>query len=702
MAVADTVIVELEARTGQYERNIRNAESTTTRAVRGINSSVRVLSGALAGLGAGIGIAAVVELTSAWTDLNSRVTNAVGGVEQGAAVLDRLASVARRTYSPLEQTAESFLRNSTSLRELGYSTQAQLDLSETLNNSLLVSAINGDRARQVNEAYSKAIAQGTLRGEELNTIIQNGGRLAQTLADSLGVTTNELRALGAANKITTADLVGISSQLEKVRAEADAMPATIRDAFTNLSTSVFQFVGVVDTTTGSSAALAEQILNLASHVDTLAERFEQGELPIQRFLNAIRDVSREAGRAVGADQIGDGIREAFDGVVDSVEATEAALTDAEQALVNFGANTRGSFGALQPVVDDLIQQLLEGRGTAEDAAIAISAIGDSGDFGDLIGGLQGIVATLFSVRDAAIEARNITSDLGDLPSFRNFQKEFGVGPYDLSGDGAPGGPVRPPLSTTGRSGKSPTEQFAEALAQQERQNEILRQETALRATLNPLVNDYGYALERLKVQQELENEAKRAGLTLDAERQAAISVLADAYATASVEAAQLAEAQQRLRDTTEEWAGIAQDATRTFINDLIEGKTAAEALGNVLQNLGNQLINLGLNSLFGGQGGGLLGGLISGKRANGGPVNGGSTYLVGERGPELFTPSSAGRITSNADLQGGGVTVQMSNDFRGVDAASVARIEAGLDKLAANIVPTIRREIAVGPKKGRR
>ena len=51
---------------------------------------------------------------------------------------------------------------------------------------------------------------------------------------------------------------------------------------------------------------------------------------------------------------------------------------------------------------------------------------------------------------------------------------------------------------------------------------------------------------------------------------------------------------------------------------------------------------------------------IRGRRAMGGPVAGGSTYLVGERGPELFTPTSSGNITANSSLGGGGNTVTIN------------------------------------------
>lgn len=76
--------------------------------------------------------------------------------------------------------------------------------------------------------------------------------------------------------------------------------------------------------------------------------------------------------------------------------------------------------------------------------------------------------------------------------------------------------------------------------------------------------------------------------------------------------------------------------------------------------------------MFGGKGGGILSSLfggIAGARANGGPVSGGSSYLVGERGPELFTPSVSGAIVPNNKMGGGrmtleatGATLTMSDD----------------------------------------
>jgi len=51
---------------------------------------------------------------------------------------------------------------------------------------------------------------------------------------------------------------------------------------------------------------------------------------------------------------------------------------------------------------------------------------------------------------------------------------------------------------------------------------------------------------------------------------------------------------------------------------------------------------------------------ISGSRANGGSVMGGGSYLVGERGPELFTPGTSGNITPNSAMGGNTITVNVN------------------------------------------
>jgi phage-related minor tail protein len=84
---------------------------------------------------------------------------------------------------------------------------------------------------------------------------------------------------------------------------------------------------------------------------------------------------------------------------------------------------------------------------------------------------------------------------------------------------------------------------------------------------------------------------------------------------------------------------------------------------------------------------------LAGARASGGQVYGGRAYLVGERGPELFMPKFSGSIVPNNRINFANddtpmmpsVHLTMHNDFSGVDASSVARIETRLDQMQAEL-----------------
>jgi tape measure domain-containing protein len=101
------------------------------------------------------------------------------------------------------------------------------------------------------------------------------------------------------------------------------------------------------------------------------------------------------------------------------------------------------------------------------------------------------------------------------------------------------------------------------------------------------------------------------------------------------------------------------------ITSAVEGtKTLSEVANNMLRNIANRLLDVAINmALFGamsgtGTGGGLLGGLFK-KRAMGGSVSGGSTYLVGERGPELFTPGRSGGIAPSGSFGASNIVVNV-------------------------------------------
>ena len=142
---------------------------------------------------------------------------------------------------------------------------------------------------------------------------------------------------------------------------------------------------------------------------------------------------------------------------------------------------------------------------------------------------------------------------------------------------------------------------------------------------------------------------------------------------------------------------IAQDIGNG-IKGLIKG---TETLNNVLKNVLNKLADAALNmAIFGnvgGQfergGGGILGSIF---RAEGGPVKRGGSFIVGERGPELFTPGASGMITPNHAL-GGSTNVVVNVDASG---SNVEGDEQGGRELGRLISAAVQSEIVQQQRPG--
>lgn len=272
----------------------------------------------------------------------------------------------------------------------------------------------------------------------------------------------------------------------------------------------------------------------------------------------------------------------------------------------------------------------------------------------------------------------------------------------------------------GGGAQSAGEKFGDALKKQAEENRLLAEKTALQAGLNPLVNDYGLAVERLTVQQELQSAATAAGIEMTPALAATIDELAIGYATASVEAAKLVEAQDNARESMQTWFGLGKSATRGFIDDLVEGKTAAEALGNVFGKLGDQLLDMGLSALFGGGKGdfGIIGKAL-GFEAGGYTGDGARNEVAGtvHKGEYVFTKAqtkalgagnlarlakgyangglvgSPGPVTAGGGRGSSSVSIPITIDATGADAAGLARVEQRLAQLQSSLPGVIKRTV---------
>jgi len=260
--------------TGATDR-FTKAQQAASPASSGFARSVSTLRNGLAGLAglAGVlGVGAFIKISSEMTDFRARLERVTGGAEQGAAAMDRLQQMAKRTYSSFGQTAEGYLQTEGALRSLGYTTEQTMNFVETLNNALVVSGSKGDRAASVMYALQKAMAVGKLSGDDLNSVLANGGRITELLAEHLGLTTNQLRDAGAQGKITGQVLYeALAGNMQKIREEAENMPATIMDGLTQIGRAFGALVDKFNQQTGAGEKVAAALLWVADNMETIAK-----------------------------------------------------------------------------------------------------------------------------------------------------------------------------------------------------------------------------------------------------------------------------------------------------------------------------------------------------------------------------------------------------------------------------------------------
>src|SRR5690606_38930943 len=138
---------------------------------------------------------------------------------------------------------------------------------------------------------------------------------------------------------------------------------------------------------------------------------------------------------------------------------------------------------------------------------------------------------------------------------------------------------------------------------------------------------------------------------------------------------------------------IGKETVGGFVQDLLAGRDAADALADALRNIGGRLLDAGLDGLFGSI---KIPGLASG--TNYAP---GGLALVGERGPELVNLPRGSQVIPNHKLGGGGVTVapQINIDARGADAAGLARVEQQVARLRAELPATVVHTVRTAQKQ---
>lgn len=282
MAQESRLVIVIDAKNA--ERNARNLGNEldsierkgdfATKSMDGLSVATRQLAGYMAGL---VTVSAAISKMDTYTGLQNRlklVTN--NQVELNKATEDTFR-IAQKTYSAWDSVLQVYQRFSDNAKTLNLTMDETARLTETVSKAVAISGASAAAADAALVQFGQALASGTLRGEELNSVMEQTPALAKAIAKGMGITVGELRSVAAEGKITSQEIV---KALKNVQADVDALFAktdiTISQSLTLLNNEITKFVGESGKGSGAAQVLAGNIQTLAGNLDVLTSAMMVG------------------------------------------------------------------------------------------------------------------------------------------------------------------------------------------------------------------------------------------------------------------------------------------------------------------------------------------------------------------------------------------------------------------------------------------
>ncbi|OYR21581.1 tape measure protein [Brucella pseudogrignonensis] len=714
VGITNQKMAQVERRSDQAAKHIESAFNRIS--FGGLNS-------ALAGVGVAFGAKEIASYADDWTRAGNLIRSAATSTGVEVRSLDELKEGANAARTSLQDYTELYARL---IRSASAVAESESEIS--LATDLVSKAFKAGGAAAQEQAagilqLGQALGSGVLQGDELRSLRENAPIIAKAIADEFKTTIAGLKQLGAEGKLTSDRVFkAILNAQKPIEAQFKATNATIKDAFTQVNNEFLSYIGNADASYGASAKLVAALQYVADNFKEVADvaatfatviitaltgralgglaanlltalgslgkfltAMRTGVPIVTSFAAALGPIGLLAGAAAAAVLLlynnMDGGDRAAKSFTEAVRGNETALNNAATASRNYQA--------------ELVKQIslqLEAAKTAETQANAdfYSALGRANSFKEFTG-LE-FAPLEYAANQAQAQAGILSRAVGDLEVQKKRAESILASTPSGYGKG-----IQTPSEDKkkGRTKKTPSERFDGDMQRVTDRTAALVAETEALRQLNPLIDDYGFAVEKARTEQELINAAQKAGVAITPALRAEIAKTAEQWALATAEANKFNEANGRIQQTAQEWRDTERDAIGGVVSDLIAGKSAAETFADALGKVLDKLLEILSQSLFDGifgQSGSIFGGLVSGivGKKDGGVVKAATGGLIrGPGGPH--TDSIPARLSDGEFVVNAKATKQNRSLLERINnGQSLALATGGMATLRAPSMPILR------------
>ena len=727
-----------------------------------------------------------LEFVDSVTRINNRLRIATSSAEEYARAQEFIYRMSNQTRTEVEANAVSYARLIQSTKVLQLSTEQLETVMTALANAQIIGGATSMEARNALIQFSQSLASGALRGDELNSVVEQLPALANAIGRQFGLADGQLRNFIKNNPglVDTSKVVqAVLQESQNLAAQAAKSQPTIAQGFIVIGNSVKYMLNEVNNGTDAFGIMARALIwvgqNLGTVVTVIGTMIAlKVAVVVGGWASSFIQANNVLIRLVGQMRLATAAQTAFNAVmlanpVGAIAAAIVAFVVALVSLYNSFESVRtavnGAFGVMSELVG-IVWQMVSAIGEALFGWIPFNDAANK--TGEIVGFLIRVFVTLAAVGIApAVTAMGIFVDVlsriglvsketaaGIWESVKSYQTltasllvsgttaEQAAKGQQMLGQTADAGKIlfeglggatdkvsekmqshaakvrdtsnayfgfEQRMITTGINQTRVIASFDGMSASTDRAaNGVNRVSQAIQMSVPGFDNvtartaewaDYNSeTAQKLSQVEKKTQDVTTSGVQLQQTLEKSSAAAASAGASAEGLATSLSTA--------------AESAMRSAegVNSTAKGLTEANPLMEDAQTAGNNAAN-GFSALAGsvsaateaiwdmiaayqrlaeaksqaGEGGSTPS--FGGGRAIGGPVKAGTTYLVGEKGPELFTPPVSGNIVPNSDLNA--MSRSGSNQLSAISKA-MTRAAAAMSSLAPAVV-----EVATGTKQ---
>lgn len=272
-ASTSRLVIEISSEQAKRNAELLNRELQSiekngdfaTKSMDAMSVATRSLAAQMTAL---VSVGALISKMDAYTNLQNRlklVTNSQTELNKAMSDTFDIAQRTRQSWDAAAQVYQGFANNA---KTLGLTMDQTAKLTETVSKAVAISGASAASAEAALVQFNQALGAGALRGEELNSVMEQTPALARAIAEGMGITVGQLRTVAATGAITSEALV---KALEKASKSVDSLFAktdpTIGQSFTMLNNEVSKFIGEAGKASGAASLTADSVKLLAENLD---------------------------------------------------------------------------------------------------------------------------------------------------------------------------------------------------------------------------------------------------------------------------------------------------------------------------------------------------------------------------------------------------------------------------------------------------